>query len=185
MIHYLVWFTKFLVLLCKTWGLGTILLYEELKTETFITISLFLVYFVSFCMSFVVLARPKETMDLLNCWPLVLSCLQELGVEEVPSPFDDIPEVFKLVTVMIVTQAIALGAALLSLAFSTLPVCYYPTLDRLGLIPQGVLPAFAWQLIFFPLEYATNIPPMLSAPLSGGIFIILVGVFKIFSNVMR
>ena len=183
-IHYLVWFIKFLVLLHKTWGLAAVLLFEELKTETFIILSLFMVYFVSFCISFVVLARPKETMDLLNCWPLVLSCLKELDLEA-SSPFDDISEVLMLVTVMIVTQAIALAAALLSLAFDTLPVCYYPTLYKLGLIPEGVLTRFGWQLIFAPLEYATNIHPMLSAPFSGGIFIILVGVFKIFSNGMR
>ena len=184
-IHYLVRFIKFLVLVYKTWGLGRMLLYDEVKTETFLCISLFLISFVSFCLSLVLFARPQETMDLLNCWPLVLSSLRELGVEHVPSPFDDISEAIKLVTVMIASQGIVLGSSFGVLIYNNLPVCYYPTFERLGLIPQGVLPPFAWQLIFVPLEYATNLPPILTATVVCGIFLIFLGIFKILSSEMR
>ena len=183
-IHYFVWFLKFLMLLHKAWGLGTMLVYEELKIETFMCISLFLIYFVSICISLGVVGRPKETMDLLNSWPYILSSLKELR-NDVPSEFEDLSEAFELVAQLLASQGVALAAALLSLAFSTLPTCYFPAIESLGLIPEGVLPRFAWQLIFFPLEYATYIPPMLIVPLNTSISLILVGVYRIYITELR
>ena len=183
-IHYFTWFLMFLILLHKAWGLSIILLYEELKMETFLCISLFLVYFVPFCVSLGVIARPKETMDLLNSWPIILSCLKEVR-HDVSSPFDDMSEAFELIALLLMTQGIAVTAALLSLAFSTLPTCYFPLLERMGLIPEAVLPRFGWQLIFFPLEYATSLPAMLIGAFAGSIVLIVVGVFNIYTNELR
>lgn len=90
LIHYSVWFLMFLVLLHKVARLSLMLFHEKLQVETFMCISLFLVYFVAFCISPGVVAQPKETMDVLNSWPFLLSCLKELG-NDVPSPFDDLP----------------------------------------------------------------------------------------------
>ena len=184
LIHYLVWLVQFLMLLHKSWGLGVILLHGKLKVETFMCTSLFLVYFVGFCISLGVVAQPKETMDLLNGGPFMLSCLAELQ-NNVPTPFDDVSEALKLIAAILVTQGIALVAALLSLVFSNLPTCYFPLLESFGLIPQGWLPRFAWQLIFFPLEYATYLPPMLIAPVAPSVLLVMVGVYRIYMNELR
>ena len=183
-IHYCVWSIKFVMLLHKTVGLVIILLREELNIKTFMCTSLFLIYFVSFCISFGMLARPKETIDVLNSCPLMLSCLKEFREDEL-SMFDNLSAALKIISVLIATQGIAIAAALLSLAFSTLPNCYFPTAEAFGLIPEGVLPRFAWQLIFFPLEYMTYLPPMYSAPLAGSVLLILVGVVKTVGSELR
>ena len=184
LIHYFVWLLQSLMLLHKVWGLGIILMYEELKIETFMSISQFLVCFVPFCISLGTIVRPKETMDLLNSWPFILSCLKDFG-KGVSSPFDEVPLALKLITVLLTVNGIAAVASLLSLAFSTLPTCYFPTVERWGLIPEGLLSPFTWQLIFFPLEYATYLPPMLIAPLSGCIMIILMTVYRIYIRELR
>ena len=147
-------------------------------------ITLFLAYFDSVCVSLGVIIRPKETMDLLNSWPVILSCLKELR-HDVPSPFNDISESFELMALLLISQGIAVAAALFSLAFSTLPACYFPLVESLGLIPDGLLPRFAWQLIFFPLEYATVLPLMLIHSFAGGIIFIVVAVYKIYINELR
>ena len=90
LIHHFTWCLMFLILLHKAWGLAAILLYEELKIETFMCIALFLVYFDPFCISLGVVVRPKETMALFNSWPVLLSCLEQLR-HDIPSPFDDPP----------------------------------------------------------------------------------------------
>ena len=179
--HYFVGFIMLLMFLQKTCGLGTLLLYDELKIETFICAANFLVYYVSFSLSLVMLVRPKETMDLLNSWPLILHCLKQ----PIPTQYDDLSEAFKLIALLTVTQGVALSAAMCSLIFSTLPTCYFPVAERLGFIPQGLLPRFAWQLLFFPPEYATYIPPMLSAPLALSMLLILIGVFRTYSYRLR
>ena len=184
LIHFFVWFVKFLMLLHKLAGLTIILMYEELKIETFMCTSYFLIFLVSFGISLGMIARPKETMDLMNSWPYILSCLRELQNDEL-SVFDDLSTALKITSVFLVTQGIAITAAFCSLVFSTLPTCYFPTAESLGLIPHGLLPRFAWQLLFFPLEYITNLPPMFSAPFAGSLILILVGVFKIVGREIR
>ena len=182
--HYSVWLLKFFILLHKLGALAIMLWSEELKIETFMCASHFLIYFFSFCISMVLVVRPQETMDLLNSFPFILSCLKQSG-KGVPSQFDDLSGALKIMAVLLATQGIALAAALLSLAFSTLPTCYFPAAESLGLIPAGLLPQFAWQLLFFPLEYATYLPPVFSSALAGSIILILLGVFRMVENELR
>ena len=183
-IHYLVWFIMFLALLHKIVVLAIMLSDEELKIEAFICASQFLVYFISFGVSLGMIARPKESMDLLNSWPYILSCLKEVRGDG-PSQFDDLSASLKLIAVVLAPQAIALGGPLLSLVYSTIPTCYFPMAQSLGLIPEGLLPRFTWQLIFSPLEYITYLPPMLSAPLSGSLLLILIGVLRMVCSELR
>ena len=184
LIHSFVWLAKLLMLLHKLVGTVVILLREGLKIETFMCTSHLLIYLVSFCISLGMIARPKETIDLLNSWPYILSCLKEIR-KDVPSPFDDLSAALKIMAVLVATQGIAVAAALLTLAFSTLPTCYFPAAEYLGLIPDGMLPRFAWQLMFFPMEYLTYLPPMLSTPLCGSLFLILVGVHRMVGHELR
>ena len=53
-------------------------LYEEVRVETFICVSLFLIQFLAFMASLGTLAKPRETMDVLNSHPGILSSIEEL-----------------------------------------------------------------------------------------------------------
>ena len=184
LIHYFVWLIKFLMLLHKFVGLVIMGLQEGHKVETFMCASHFLIYLVSFCVSLVMVAKPQETMDVLNSFPYVLSCGEKLR-KGAPSMFDDLSASLKIIAVLLATQGIALVGPLLSLAFRALPTCYFPAAEYFGLIPQGIFPRFAWKLVFFPLEYATYLTPMLSAPFAGSIVLIIVGVHRMVGNEIR
>ena len=183
--HYAVLSLGFVILLQKTLGTLELLLFEELKIETFMCLSLFLIYMVATMIGLGVWARPEETMDLLNSWPRILSCIQEIREEPALGPFDDISTTLKVITVLLVTQGIAFAAALMTIIMSNLPICLFPMAESLGLIPDGIMPRFGWQLLFFPLEYLTDLPPVLIAPYSGSILLILVGVLKLYLQELR
>lgn len=84
-----------------------------------------------------------------------------------------------------VTQSIAVGAGILTVIIRNLPDCLFPLAEILGLIPEGVLTSFSWQLMFFPLEYLTYLPAMLVGPFSGSILLVLVGVLKLYLQELR
>ena len=183
--HYAALSLGSVLMLQKAWGTVELLLFEELKIQTFMCISLFLIYLVAFMIGLGIWARPQETMDLLNSWPKILACLAEIREGPPPMPFDDMSSALKIMTVFLVTQGIAFAAGLLSLIMSNLPICFFPMAEKYGLIPEDVMPRFAWQLVFFPLEYFSYIPPMFIAPFSGGILLTLMGVLKIYLEEVR
>ena len=182
--HYSAWFLMFLILVHQLGGVALIVLCDELKIETIICITLFLTHLMPFCFSFGTIFRPEETMDLLNSWSVILSCLKEVR-GDVPSAFDDLSVALKLISGLLMTQLVAIIAALFSLAFSTLPTCYFPVMESVGLIPEGLLPRFAWQLLLLPLEYATALPAVLITALTGTIILIAVAVHRIFLSELR
>ena len=71
-IHCAVWATQFLLLLHKSWSLGAMLFYEELKVETFMCVSLFLVSFLCFCLSLGVTKRNNGHVEQLEISTLLL-----------------------------------------------------------------------------------------------------------------
>ena len=183
--YYAVLCLGFVFMLHKILATVEILLFEELKIQTFMCISLSLVYLIAVMIGLGIWARPEETMDLLNSWPRILSCIQEVREGPRLSPFDDVSTALKVITVLVVTQGIALAAALMTIKMNTLPVSLFPLAESLGLIPEGVLPRFGWALLFVPLEYLTYVPPMFIAPYSGGILLVLVGVLKLYLQELR
>ena len=185
-VHYTVVSLWIVLTAQKPFAILNMLLYEEVRIETFICVSLFLVHFVAFMISFGVLARPSETMDVLNSHPQILSCINEVihGKSRL-SPFHDISASLQVMAVVLVTQFIAFGTAIISLIWSHLPVCFFPMAEKAGLIPAGVLPRLAWQLVFFPQEYLAYLPPMFIAPFTASIIIAELGVLKLYLQDLR
>ena len=153
--------------------------------EPFMCIRLFPGWLVPALVSLGIWARPQETMDLLNSWPKILSCIKEIEGESAPSPFDCLSATLKVIAVNVACQGAAFGAGVGTVIFSSIPICFLPIANRFGHIPDGILSQFEWQLTFFPLEYLIHVPHMLCATVSGGILMILVGVLKIYTNKLR
>ena len=149
LIHYLVWSIVSLMFLHKLGGLGTMLYQaEELKLEIFIGTSQVLIYLLSFCFSLVMITKPSETMDVLNSWPSILSCLKEVrGTEGAPSQFDNLSGALYIIGGCMIGQRIPSMATLSNLAFSALPTCYFGTAEVLGWVPKALLllPRLAWR----------------------------------------
>lgn len=185
-LHYAAIIIGVLFMLQKFVGTAQLLFYEELKIETFMCVSLFVIHFAACMICLGMWARPKETMELLNSWPQILACLEEIqGDGRPPTPFDNMSTSLKVIACFLVTQGIALATGILSLLFSNLPACFFPMADKYGLIPEGVLPRFGWQLVFFPLEYFSYVPPMFAAPFSAAILLTLMGVLQVYLDQLR
>ena len=164
------------------------ILFEELNMVTFMCISGTLVYFVPWCMCLGITLKWKETMDMLNAWPMILACLEtrrQRGTKR-KAQFGNLSLALKLIVLTAAVSVIVLAAASLSILPIRLPVCLLPLAQGMGVVPQGgVLPQFMLQLIFFPLEVALAVPPLAAAGFSAGIIIISVGVFKIYLDEVR
>ena len=164
------------------------ILFEELNAITFMCISGTLVYFVPWCLSLGITLKWKETMDLLNSWPMILACLetrQQRGPKR-KTQFGNLSLALKLSAVAVMVPIVVFAAASLSILFKNLPVCLLPLAKGVGIVPeQGMLPHFMWQLIFFPLEVAVAVPPLTATGFSAGIVFISVGVFKIYLDQIR
>lgn len=141
----------------RLWAVLEMLRLDELKIETFLCVSEFLVCFGSFTMSLGIWTQPRETMDLLNSWSNILGCLPQIQEGDsaiAPTPFDDVLTCIKIAFLLPVCQGIALSAALVNLIFSHLPFSVFATAERLDLIPPQLswMPRIIWHVVFFPVE---------------------------------
>ena len=164
-----------------------LLLSKKLRIETFICGSLFVIHFVALMVSLGTLARPRETMEVLNSHPDILSCIEaiRLGKPRL-SPFNDISASLQVIVLVLVTQGIAFAGSISSLIWSDLPVCLFPMAENIGLIPfSGVVPRLAWQLVFFPLEYLAYLPSMFIGAFTASIVVTEVAVFKLYLQELR
>ena len=163
-------------------------LFEELNVITFMCISGTFVYFVPSCMSLGITLKWQETVDMLNSWPRILACLEtrrQRGTKR-KAQFGNLSLALKLIALAVTVPIVVFAAVSLSILFKNLPVCLLPLAKGVGIVPKGeVLPYFTWQLIFFPLEVATAVPPLAAAGFSAGIMFIGVGVFKIYLDEVR
>ena len=185
-VHYAVVILGVALTVQKPFAILKMLLYEDLRIETFICVSLFVIHFVAFMVSLGTLARPRQTMDVLNSNPGILSCVEEIRHgKPCLSPFHDVSASLQVIAMAFVTQGIAFAAAIASLIWSDLPVCFFPIAENVGLIASGALPRFAWQLLFFPLEYLAYLPPMFIAPFTANVIIAELGVLKLYLTELR
>ena len=172
----------------KPFAIVRMLLYEELRIETFICVSLFVIHFVAFMVSLGTLARPRETMDVLNSHPRILSCIEEIRHgKPLLSSLHAISASLQVIAIVLVTQGIAFAASIASLIWSDLPVCFFPMAQSVGIVPSRVLPLprFAWQLLYFPIEYLAYLPSMFIAPLAASVIIAELGVIKLYLTELR
>ena len=80
---------------------------------------------------------------------------------------------------------IAFNAAALSLVFEDLPVCVFPMVNGLGIIPQNSLPTLWWQIAFYPLEALTLLLPMLVTGLNSHTIIAGLEAIRCYSDELR
>ena len=164
------------------------ILFEELNMVTFMCISGTLVHFIPWCICLGITLKWKETMDVLNSWPMILACLEtrrQRGTKH-KAQFGNLSLALKLIAVAVTVPIVVFAAASLSMLFNNMPVCLLPLAKGVGIVPErGVLPHFMWQLIFFPLEVAVAVPPVAAMGFSAGIMFISVGVFKIYLDEVR
>ena len=183
--HYVALSIVYALTLQKTWGTLEMVISEELRLETFMCISLYLVWSAPSMVCLGIWARPQEAMDLLNSWPKILSCLEEIEGETAPSPFDSNSASVKAIGLNVALQGTAVAAGLVTIIFDNLPICFLQVGNRFGLIPDGILPHFWWQLIFSPLEHFIHVAPMLCTGFTVGILVISLGVLKVYTGKLR
>ena len=96
---------------------------------------------------------------------------------------DDLSTALQVITVLLVTQDIAIAAGILTVIFNTLPVCWLTVVaDDLDLIPSGVISRFWWGVVFFPLEWITYIPPLFPSPVNRSVMLLGASMMKVYAH---
>ena len=135
----------------------TVILNEDLGAKSFLCLSQAAIFFIPLYMSVGVVLRPKETVDLLNSWSYV-SIETDSGTKF--HPLNDMSASLKVIAAFTCCYGITTGTGFISTVRSDLPMCVFPTLERFGLIPEGILPRFAWQILVVPVEWILYVSPM-------------------------
>ena len=184
LVHFLV----LTVLLCsgfhKLWGVACIISsQDEFDVEGFVCVVLFGIYFASFFASLSLTGNSEASTDLLNSWPHILSCIEgsrtEKGKTSV-SPFDESSMAMKLISALCMAVAIPCVASFGSFVYPDLPVYWLPTLERLGILQDAIIPRLWLQLISYPLEVITYFCPVALGCLGGQTAYLTLGVFRTF-----
>ena len=158
--------------------------YEDLNLSTFMCGCSFLVLFASLCTASGSSLTTAEMRELLNSWEPVLRSIEETNGKRV-EVFGDILVCIKVILLTGLAQCAAMNAAALSLVFADLPVCVFPIMKRLGMIPDNLLPAIAWQMLFYPLELLTLLAPMYATVFNVHTFILGLGIFGFYAETVR
>lgn len=103
-----------------------------------------------------------EVTDLMNSWAPLRRSINGLAGYQFDI-FISVPLCLKLIALTWLVHCGAFNAAALSLVFENLPVCVFPMIKNLGIIPENSLPISWWQIAFCPLELLTLWPPMIMA----------------------
>ena len=113
----------------------------------------FLIHIVAFSLSFACFFDKEVTVDFVNGWDTVLACFPDPNGNTL-SAISNIKSA-TLVTalgLLEITQATVISG--LGLAFDSLPFCYLPMAEAMGLlvVNNTGIPRIVWKLVFWPFK---------------------------------
>lgn len=80
----------------------------------------------------------------------------------------------------------SVAVAISALVFQRLPVFLVNMLDRLGILPSGIMPYWIlWSILFLPLQFVISIAAMVGSMFPGLLFLLSLDSFKIFIDKLR
>jgi hypothetical protein len=169
----------------RIWKAAQVVIYDEISARFFVCVSMALVPTVAVLVGLPVWFRPKETIDLLNSWTQISERVKSIDPTAKSHPLDNWSACLKTTANALDGQAIVVGMAAASLSISNLHVGYFTLAKDLGLVPDGMLPNWAWRIMFAPLEGLTTVPFMLISPLSANLFFMSIGALDIYLRQLR
>ena len=183
--HYIVAAFFLALSIEKIWGTTQMFKNEELRVESFLCLCLALIYGGGILLSLGVVLRPKETIDLLNSWAHISDSLESIDPSSQSRPLDNIPTCLKVISSLLVTQGICLAVLLFSFCMDDLPTFLFARVQRLGWLPEGLLPRWAWQILFAPMEWLMAQPYMLMAAYTPDFLFMQNGLLDIYLQHLR
>ena len=157
---------------------------KELNIATFMCISSFLLSLISICSACGSSWATLELKELLNSRKSLLESLEEVTGEHVEL-MTNMPLCLKVIAVSYVVQMSAVNAAAFSLVYDDLPVCVFPTLQRLGILPQTSVRTVLWKIGFFPVELFILFPPMCTTAFNGHALMVAVATLQVYGDNLR
>ena len=125
-----------------------------------------------------------ESLDLLSSWEsLRKNMLTSTGMR-----IDELSNVsfcLKWISVAWLVHISAFNGAAFSLIFEDMPASVFSTLKWFGLVPQNLLAPMFWQIVFFPLEILTLLPPMVATAFNFYIFLAGMGMLRFCADELR
>ena len=129
--------------------------------------------------------HPRETMHLLSSCDSLGERLYECTGKRI-QVFSSVPFCLKVMGVTWLAHCGAMNAAAFSLVFEDLPVCVFPIVKWLGLIPEeSSLPTIYWQIAFYPLELLTLLPMMIVTVFNCHMFLVGMAMLKFSADQIR
>ena len=129
---------------------------------------------------------PLETLHLLaSCHSMGDSLYEVTG--KCIQVHNSVSFCLKWISMAFLTHCAAMNAAAFSLVFDNLPVCVFPIVKWLGLIPNessSLSPIF-WQIGFYPLELLTLLPLMIVAAFIFHTFLLGMATLKFVADQIR
>lgn len=183
--HYAAIVVFLVICLQKIWGTMEMLLYQELRMESFICVTVSLAHVIATVLGSVVIMSPKETMDLLNSWSHVSDSLKMINSNSEFHPLGSISVCLKTGGGLFTSEAVPPLVAILSLIWTDMAILWFPMVERFGLIPVGILPRWAWQIVFAGIEWLTCQPFMMMAILSTNFMYIGNGALRTFVKELK
>ena len=160
-------------------------MFESMDATTFMSVATFLACFVSLTASASSIFRSDVTIDLLAGWPQILACYPQkdgtvLGI------VSNTKTAIVVSGLAVLGFVIGLGLSMISLILPSLPVCFLPLAEHVGLVSeQSQIPRIVWRFVFWPLEILTYLIPMLLAGFSTMTLMILAMVVRTCTNQLR
>ena len=160
-IHYFLLSFYASVMIYKLVVTMQLLIFEELNAATFMCAVTLLIFIVSAISAVGTSWNRTEMRGLMISWDSLGRNITESTTGSQFEVLSSVPVCLKLIAITCLALCVALNATALSLVFEDLPVCVFPIIKGLGMIPQNSLPTYWWQISFVPLELVTFLPPVL------------------------
>ena len=186
--HYLVLATAALIMAFRLVVTIQKAVFDELDLTTYLCTCYVLISTTLLCSAMGSTWMGREMALLLNSTRRVLLCFAEIagGQEESLNLWDSRSACLKLICLTWIAQVTALNASAFSLAFESLPVCLFPYLRRLDVLPpEEDLPHIFWKLLLYPLEVLTLMPAMYLVVLNGSTIVVAFRTLEASADLLR
>ena len=184
LIHYSI-VTAVLTLLSHTIVVSVdIMINQDINLKTYMCACYIVILFIASSACSASTLKTLEIQGVINSWGPILKQLEEISGNQ-PKLFNITNLCMKIIALTWIFHVCAFNASFFSLVFDSLPVCLYPTLKGIGLLPKSNLPHVFWQIALYPLELLTLLLPMIATAFNLSVVAIGLEILRVYNSEMR
>lgn len=126
-----------------------------------------------------------QVQDLMKAFePLGRTLLGDSAGKQV-EVVENVSVCLKFIAGVFIAHCVAFNAAAFSLVNEELPVCVFPLMNKLGIIPETNFPVILWQFMKYSLELLTLLPPLLAFAFNVKMLVTGLGMMEMYADELR